>query len=55
VAIAGPGAYSADAAFSLLFSDTFRLALIVLGIIAGAIALAVPRLTSAGDTPAASS
>jgi putative oxidoreductase len=55
VAIAGPGAYSADAAFSLLFSDTFRLALIVLGIIAGAVALAVPRLTSAGDTPAASS
>jgi putative oxidoreductase len=55
VAIAGPGADSADAAFKLVFSDTLRLAFIVLGIVGGAVALTVPRMTSAGDTPAASS
>ncbi len=42
----GPGSVSLDAALKLSWSDTVRLVLLVLGIVAGLIAVAVPRLQS---------
>ncbi len=44
--LVGAGSISLDHAFSIVFSDTVRVALLILGAIAGGIALAVPRLTA---------
>ena len=53
VAIAGtgPGSYSLDSALHLAYSDSLRIALLVIGVIAGLVALAVPRVSSQQAQP----
>jgi putative oxidoreductase len=56
VGLIGPGAYSVDAAVGFALADAERLALVVLGILGGAVALAisavVTRSNEHGATPA---
>jgi putative oxidoreductase len=46
VGLGGPSAISADAALGISFDPAVRVALLVLGIVAGFVALAIPRLSS---------
>lgn len=50
--LAGPGALSIDAALGLSTAPALRAALLVAGLMAGLVALAVPRLSVGRSTPA---
>ena len=50
----GPGAVSLDAAIGFDLAPETRIGLVALGVVGGALTLAVPRLFAAGEAPAAS-
>jgi putative oxidoreductase len=53
ILLLGAGAWSLDAAFGFAPDATVRVALIVIGIVAGLVALAVPRITTNTTAPQA--
>jgi putative oxidoreductase len=55
VALVGAGSYSLDAALGLTYATELQLGLIVLGVLGGLVALAVPRLAAASEDRAAES